>query len=119
MTASFTTELLEKLNGIEEGANKYELPSDVVQDSEYSKKMSAVEEAVSTVDSRIEDAIESVKDEVADGYLPVGGFVNKEYSQLKLSAEYKNPDAPEEAQIDEGYINLHASEVSLTTPHDR
>lgn len=119
MTASFTSELLEKLNGIEEGANKYELPSDVVQDSKYSERMTAVETAVSTVDSRIEDAVEGVKDEVANGYLPVGGFVDKEYSGLTLSAEYVNPDAPEEAQIDEGYINLHASEVSITTPHDK
>lgn len=31
----FTDELLAKLNGIEEGANKYELPSDVVQDANY------------------------------------------------------------------------------------
>jgi hypothetical protein len=119
MTASFTAEEKEKLAGIAEGANKYELPSDVVQDNKYSERMSAIETAVGTVDSRIEDAVESVKDDVAENYLPVGGFVNKEYSQLKLSAAYVNPDAPEEAQIDEGYINLHASEVSITTPHDR
>jgi len=34
-TNDFTNALLEKLNGIEEGANKYVLPSDVVRDSNY------------------------------------------------------------------------------------
>lgn len=114
MTASFTTELLEKLNGIEEGANKYELPSDVVQDSEYFERITTIEEAVSTVDSRISTAISNL-----DLTGKLDNYYNKEEVQAKFdsAAEAIAEEYAKQTRLDGFVTDLNAHIADTTNPH--
>jgi hypothetical protein len=60
-TASFTTELKEKLDGIAVGANKYELPTEVVKDANYATRMAAVEAGVAGIDGKVAAGVTEAK----------------------------------------------------------